>query len=142
MSLKRLALPDEVFLSRLLNRHITSIDAEPILRGGGREVIMGDTRVPDDEIAGFSADFDPFTAFIRQPFHALLGESKPFVRPGGDLFFVGKFLVELVAETIRASADDQTAIIWSVREEVDEAAELVRLKRQEHTLGGNGSQVW
>src|SRR5271154_5847323 len=103
---------------------------------------MGNTRVPDDEIAGFSADFDPFTAFVRQPFHALLGESKPFVCPRGDLFFVGGFLVELVAETIGAFADDQTAIIGSVRKKIDEAAKLERLNRREHTLAGNGSQVW
>lgn len=128
MTLKRLALPNEVFLTRVLNRHITSIDAEPILRRGGREVVMGNTRVPDDEIAGFSADFNPFTAFVRQPFHALLGESKPFVCPGGDLLFVGEFLVELVAETIRAFANDQTAIIGSIRKKIHETAELVPLK--------------
>lgn len=103
---------------------------------------MRNTRVPDDEIAGFSADFDPVTSFVRQPFHALLGESKPFVCPRGDLFFVGEFLVELVAETIRAFADDQTAIIGSVRKKIDEPVGLVRLKRQGRTLVGNGSQVW
>ena len=45
----------------------------------------------------------------------------------GIFFFVGEFFVELIAETIGAFADYQTAIIGSVRKEVHEGAELVRL---------------
>jgi hypothetical protein len=36
--------------------------------------------------------------------------------------------VELVAETIRAFANDQTAIIGSIRKKIHETAELVPLK--------------
>src|SRR5277367_5478486 len=85
VTLKRLALPEEIFLRGLFNRHITNVDAESILRGRRREIIMRDTRVPDDEITWLSTDFYPFAAFVHQPFHTLLGEAKPLVRPCGDL---------------------------------------------------------
>ena len=141
VSLKRFALPDEIFLRSVLNRHITSVDAESILRRRRREIVMGNARVPDDEVTWFSTDFNPLTTFVRQPFHAFLGEPKPLVCPCGDLFFIGKLLMESVTLAICTFADNQPPVIRSVWKKIDEAHELAIIALKRDTLEGNGSQA-
>jgi hypothetical protein len=118
--LKSLPLTKQILLTRIGNRHIASIHAEARLISRRREIVMRESRIPDDEISRFGTDFEPFAALFGKPFHSGFFEAVPFVGPLGDSFFGGELLVVFFAEEVGSFADDQATVIGSVGEEIDE----------------------
>lgn len=74
--------------------------------------------VPEDQVAGFSAHFDPLATVSSQPFHPFARETVPFGVPGRDRRFPCHFVVKLCAEFVCAATDDQTAVVGAVGEEI------------------------
>ena len=127
--LKCLLLPHQILLTRVGNWHVAGVYAEPRRLTLGAQIIMRGAGVPEEEIAWFRADLDPLAVAVREPFHACLGEPVPFGRPGGDALLSANYrvTVEFVGEKMRAAADDQTAVVGAVWEEVDESLEAAKV---------------
>lgn len=125
--LKSIPLPLQILLARVRDRHIARVYREPRLARLGAEVVVRRARVPDEQVAGLGADFEPLAALFLEPLHAGGGEAVPFGRPGGDAWLGGHFLVELGGEEVCARADDEAAVVGAVGEEVDEALETAEV---------------
>lgn len=123
LTLKRILLLDQIILCRIRNRHKTSIHREAILLPLRRNVIMGRPTIPNDQIAGLSAHLHPFEPVVLEPIHAILGEPKPFRRPGRDSRVVGHFAVKLLGYLVAPFADDESAIVGAGGVQVDEPLE-------------------
>lgn len=119
LTLISIPLPLQLILRRVLDRHITSIHAEPGRRRRRRQVIVRRPTVPEHEISGLRAHLDPFAAVARQPFQPGGREAVPFRVPRRDGRLPRHLLVELYAEFVPASADDQAAVVGAVGEEID-----------------------
>lgn len=127
---KRILLADQVLLRSIRNRHVASVDSETGLVVLGAEVVVGSARVPDQQIARLGAELLPLAAVLLEPLHAAVGEAVPFGGPGGDALFVGHVAVEFFGDEVAALADDETAVVRAVGEQVHEtlhAAEAVLL---------------
>jgi hypothetical protein len=123
--LKRLLLLLQLFLREIGHRHVACVDCEARLCGCLRrtDVVVGSAAVPDDEIARLHAHFLPHAAFVREPLESSLRETVPLLCPSPDLGLVDELLVELLREQVSALADDQSAVVWSIGQEVDKALE-------------------
>jgi hypothetical protein len=87
-------------------------------------------RVPDEKVTGLSTDFLPLAAVVLEPLHSSLGVSVPFGCPGGNALFVCHITVELFGEEMGTRANNQTTIIGTIGEKIDQA-----LKATEAWLG-------
>lgn len=92
--LKRVFLPRQILLRRIRNRHEARINAEPGRFAFRTEVVVRCSRVPEEQVAWFSADFDPFAVAGGEPFHAIFSEAVPLGCPGWYAFFVFHVTVE------------------------------------------------
>lgn len=123
--LKRIFLPPQIRLARVLHRHEARVHCEPVLRGLRRDVVVRGAAVPDDEVARVRAHFDPLQPVGGEPGHAGVGEAVPLGSPGGDAGFGGEsgVGVEGGGEAVPAFADDEAAVEGAVGVEVYEALE-------------------
>ena len=103
---KRVPLPLEILLAGNTDRHVTRVDREPVLLSLRWHVVMRRPAVPDNEIAGFSADLLPLQSVVGEPLHTVFGEAEPLWCPGWDARFIGHILVELLGEYVSTFADD------------------------------------
>jgi hypothetical protein len=66
--LKSISLLNEVFLGCIYDRHIARIHTESWCLALWAEVVVRRSAVPEEQVAGLGAHFDPFTTFIGEPF--------------------------------------------------------------------------
>ena len=135
--LKCLLLALQVLLRGIRDGHIASVNTETGCLTLRAEIVVRGARVPDEKVTGLSTDFLPLAAVVFEPLQSSLGKSKPFGCPGGNALFVGHFPVKLFGEEMGAGADNETTVIGTVGEEVDQA-----LKAAEAGLGGVLVLVW
>jgi len=120
--LERLFLGLQLLLRQVGHRHVARVDGEARLGRLFRrvDVVVGSTAVPDNEVAGLHAHLLPLAASVRKPLQSSLGEAVPFLGPSPNLGLVDELLVELLREEVCALADDESAVLGSVGEKVDE----------------------
>lgn len=116
-------LADQIILRRICYWHETSIGSESGLFASGWQVVVRSSGIPYEQIARFGAKLLPFIAICFQPLHSVLSEAVPLWRPSWDSFFIGEFLVKLLRNEMAALADNQTAIVRAVGQQVDETLE-------------------
>lgn len=130
-TIERTLLADQIFLCSIGDRHIASVDSETGLVILRAEVVVRSARVPDQQVTRLGAELLPLTAVVLQPLHAAVGEAVPLGGPGGDALFVGHVAVEFFGNEVAALADDETAVVGTVGEQVYEtlhAAEAMLLR--------------
>ena len=89
---------------------------------------MRSARIPQEKVARFSAHFYPLAVVIFEPLHTPIGKTVPFRGPGRDSGLVFHLLVEFLAKEVRAFADDETTVVWSVRVQVDKTLKAAKTR--------------
>ena len=79
---------------------------------------MCSARIPDKEITWLGTDLLPSIATLFQPSHSSIREAEPLWSPRWDPGLIFEDLVELFRSQVRAFADDKTAVIWSIWEQI------------------------
>ncbi|KAI3485405.1 hypothetical protein L1887_51329 [Cichorium endivia] len=102
-----------------------------VMGNAKKEVVVRRAAVPQQQVARFGAHLDPLAAVVGEPLHTGVRKAVPLVGPCWDLLLPCHLLVELRRERMRALADDQSAIIRSVRKQVHQALQAAeaRLER-------------
>ena len=78
----------------------------------------------EQQIAWFSLNLDPLQTMVLEPLHALICVSVPLPRPRRNPFLpAAQLIMKLLAEEMGTLADDEAAVIWSVRKKVNQALE-------------------
>jgi len=121
LTLERLLLELQLLLSRTGSWHVTGIHGHPRPLPRWRTVVMRCPGIPNDEITRSSLDLDPFEPLALEPLDAGLGEPVPLVGPLPNTGLLGKLLVELFTQEVSSLGHDQSAVIGTVGQEVDES---------------------
>jgi hypothetical protein len=117
---QRILLAQKILLRCIRDGHVACVDAEAGLARLGAEVVVGSSRVPEEEVTGLGAQLLPGAAVVGEPLHAGLGVAVPFVGPGWDPLLVLHRFVELLGELGAAFADDETAVFGAVGQKIDQ----------------------
>jgi hypothetical protein len=89
---------------------------------------VGSPRVPKKEVTRLGAKLLPLQALVLEPLHTVLGEAEPLVSPGWDLGLIFHGLVELLGDSVSALADDETAVLGTVRQKIDQALQAAETR--------------
>ena len=122
LTFKRFLLPPQIFLTGVLHRHVTSVDAEAWRLARWTQVIMWRPAIPHNEVTRLSTNLLPLEAAALEPLHAGVGEAVPLLGPRPHLLLlVRELAVELLAGQVRALADDQAAVVGPIAQHVEQA---------------------
>ena len=127
-ALQSILLAEEILLRCIRNGHVACVDAEAGLARLRAEVVVRRPRVPQEEVTRLSAQFLPSAAVVGEPLHAGFSIAVPFVGPGWDPLLVLHRFVEFLGELRAAFADDETSVLRTVGQEVDEALEAAEAR--------------
>jgi hypothetical protein len=127
-ALQSILLAEEILLRCIRNGHVACVDAEAGLARLRAEVVVRRPRVPQEEVTRLSTQLLPGAAVVGEPFHAGFSVAVPFVGPGWDPLLVLHRFVELLRELGAAFADDETSVLRTVGQEVDEALEAAEAR--------------
>jgi hypothetical protein len=129
--LEELLLADQVLLGCCRDWQHADVDNESVGVLLGRGVVVRGAGVPKNKITGLGVNLDPLVASVGQPLKTSLLEQVHLVCPSEVASLVSENVVVLLADLVATLQDQKTAVLGTVRHEVDKALDAA----QTATLG-------
>lgn len=121
-------LAEKVSLACICDRHVACVGSEARLMGLRAEVVVGCAAIPNQQVSWLCRHLNPLEALLFQPLHTIFGVSEPLWCPGRNAGLVFHGGMELIGEEVTTGANDQTAIVRAIGEQVDEALEAAEAR--------------
>lgn len=118
--LEQLLLELEIILGCCRDWQHADVDNKSVSVLLGRSVVVRSARIPQNDITRLGIDLDPFVTSVSQPLETSLLEQVDLVCPSEATFLVSENVVVLLADLVATLQDEETTILRTVGQEVDE----------------------